>query len=140
MATRRTKEEKLKLIADYETSGGRINQYYAFDLDENALCLSRCIIYLGDDTGTSMNGYNLVDITYEKGAHYVLGVQGTISAAAKNAWLGAFLDAINSGNTINSAVEMANLAASRLDSTFTTYSRGDGDQVLNFGITYSPIQ
>jgi hypothetical protein len=129
-----------KFTVDYETGGGS-DDCYVSDLSANALCLSRCIIYLGNNTGADCLGgdgeyYNLVDATYDKGAHFVLGIRGNISATEKNEWIAAFLEGIELYKTINGALlyveEWFDYAYNGEDLGFEIYSRGDGNQYLNF--------
>lgn len=82
------------------------------DLSNNSLCNLRCVLYLGCSTGVDItlggNTYNNVDMTYEKGAHFVLGTTETIYTADNNKWLKYFLDAISTGCSIEDACQSAN--------------------------------
>ena len=127
--------------------------YYISDYDENQLALNRCVLYLGCCTGVdyanSQGTYNLVDETFEKGAHFVLGTTELIYTVDGNKFLKYFLDSINEGATIQEAINYANNTleyievpigekdeSTGLDITKTVYglpiySVGDGTQYLN---------
>ncbi len=53
------------------TETGTQNQNMTFE--ENSLASAKCVIYLGCCTGLDKNGYNLLEETYNRGAHFVLG-------------------------------------------------------------------
>ena len=120
------------VVADYETVDEN-NEYY-LELDANALARSRCVILLGSNTasyvaGNDGNVYNLVDTIYSYGAHYVLGIMAEIEDDQINAWMTTFISRINNGANIDTAVTAANYASSMNN---YVYSRGDGNQYLNF--------
>lgn len=131
------------IMADYELTDGPF-QEYVNDLSENALASSRCILYLSSYSGCDAVGndyelYNLVNETFEKGAHYVLGFVCEISDDNVLNWLEDFMNGISLGYTINDAVKDANDengfyhgdGDDRVYSGYV-YSRGDGNQYLNF--------
>ena len=100
------------ILANSNMNYSVIYSYYISDFDENQLALNRCVLYLGCSTGldytNSQGTYNLVDATFEKGAHFVLGTTETIYADDGNNWLEYFLDSINEGSNIQDAIEDAN--------------------------------
>ena len=103
--------------------------FYISDLSDNELCLNRCVIYLGCNTGTDYvrgsNTYNLVDATFEKGAHFVLGTTETLDTNQINDWLEYFLDAISEGMSISQAMVSAN---SELGTIAVPYDKEDGTE------------
>lgn len=130
---------------------GAYLNYYISDFDENQLALNRCVLYIGCSTGTdytnSQGTYNLVDETFEKGAHFVLGTTESIYTDDGNEFLEYFLDSINEGSNIQAAIEYAveklgNIKVKigeKTDGThitkivpeFPIYSVGDDTQYLN---------
>lgn len=90
------------------------NHYYISDCSDNQLNSLRCVLYLGCSTGvdyvTNDNvTYNLVDSTYEKGAHFVLGTTETLYTGQINDWMKYFLDYVNAGCSVGEACTKANL-------------------------------
>ena len=82
--------------------------YYVGDCTDNELSSLRCVLYLGCSTGLDDRGYNLVDETYKKGAHFVLGTTETMYTHNNDLWLEYFLDAVSDGLCIDDACESAN--------------------------------
>lgn len=128
------------------------DRQYIMALGKNELALTRCVIYLGCSTGVDItcNGttYNLVDTTYEKGAHFVLGTTETLNTSQLNNWIEFFLDALEDGNNISNALEYANDELGIITVSFDkedgsegykeveglpTYCVGDQSQCLNIG-------
>lgn len=111
---------------------------YISDIEANGLSHARAIIYLGCETGAdrSEGSVNLVDRTFNKGAHFVLGVKVVVYASHHNEWLDYFLDAINSGMNIEDSVEYARNTLNLITVegiTYTKiplYTRGDSSQYL----------
>ena len=142
-----------RIVAHSNMGFSNPSPYYINHLPHNALSLSRCIIYLGCSTGkdyeipNSTVTYNLLDETFNKGAHFVLGTTETIYTSDADDWLEYFLDYINIGCNIYEAIDNANerlgkvyvpidkkngeSGEKRLDEMPITY-RGDGYQHLNF--------
>lgn len=139
-----------RILADSNMNFSSISPYYISDLDDNELALSRCVIYLGCSTGTFYtNGtkrYNLIDSTYDKGAHFVLGTTETLYTIQINNWMEYFLDEIKAGNNIQDAIINANLTLGDIEVPYTkddgsdayklvyglpTYCVGDSTQYLN---------
>lgn len=91
----------------------------------------RCVLYLGCSTGLdyshSTGIYNLVDATFEKGAHFVLGTTDTVNVAISNAFLEGFLSKIDDNGSI---LECISEGLSRSEGYPITY-RGDTSQYLN---------
>lgn len=88
------------------------DRQFISDLSHNALTDLRCVLYLGCNTGgdITQNGitYNSVNVTFEKGAHFVLGTTASINNSQGNSWLKFFLNHINNGESIGEALDNAN--------------------------------
>lgn len=134
---------------------GDNNDYKLSVLPSNSLANLRCVMYIGCNTGVPYEleysstpfSVNLVDVTFDKGAHFVLGTTKTIYTPGANAWFLAFLEAIQSGESIEDAciaaddqVEYMEVSYEKDDGTevktlewgLPTYCRGDGNQYLSF--------
>ncbi len=87
------------------------DRYYINSCEANELASLRCVLYLGCSTGVDITvnrqTYNLVDATFDKGAHFVLGTTNTILTSDSNEWLGFFLDRIDAGDSIEEACDYA---------------------------------
>ena len=115
---------------------------------------SRVVIYMACHTGkdvVGMNGktYNLVDSTFEKGAHFVLGTTVAVSVSAMNKWFEIFfttisnenisdyglleyaINAANNGGGYNIKIRKEDPNSLTVD-TLPTYSRGETNQYLAF--------
>lgn len=105
------------------------DRQYVMSLEKNELAWTRCVIYLGCSTGVditrSSTTYNLVDATYEKGAHFVLGTTETLRTNHLNDWLKLFLDALEDGDNIYEALEYANDELGRIT---VPYDKADGTE------------
>ena len=121
-------------------TAGEDNKYIS-SIEANGLNHARAIIYFGCETGKTFNRnnlsyHNLVDETFEKGAHFVLGVEEVIYANHHNEWLEYFLDAINSGMNIVESVEYAKNTLGPITvegvnyAKIPLYTRGDDSQYL----------
>ena len=127
------------------------NAWYVNCFADNSLAQARCVVYLGCKTGTdyiNSNGtYNLVDETYKKGAHFVLGATEIMFSSYNDEWLKLFLENIQDGLCIKDAIEQANLSlgsvsVERYDDNgspyyvsldaFPCYYAGDTKQYLNY--------
>jgi len=102
-------------------------------LQENALARLRMVIYMGCETGVSYNylgsSYtNLVDETFEKGAHFVLGTTEILLTNHTNDWLEYFFDLIGEGLNVGQAVSSASFA---LGPITVTYDDEYGNEVEN---------
>lgn len=132
------------IMADYELTTGYMQQYIG-DLGPNDLAKSRCIIYASDNSGNLATGndgesYNLVDMTYDKGAHFVLGFKNLMPDNLINQWMANFLANINDNCSIRTAIVLACHATGLCDDELDgdemfdryIYYRGDWHQYLNF--------
>lgn len=132
------------IMADYELTQGYTQQYISM-LGANYLARSRCIIYASSDSGNVAldndgYGYNLVDITYDKGAHFVLGFTCEMPSNLINQWVLHFLYyAVEHRCSIISSVFLAcwltdlYKTENGVDDYFAyVYFRGDGNQFLDF--------
>ena len=132
------------VMADYEMTSGYIQQYIS-DLGFNDLAKSRCIIYASSYSGNDAIGndgeeYNLVDATYNSGAHFVVGFKVALPSNLINNWISYFVSGIFSNYSIESAVIFAceqtglyNIVNGEMVFDNFIYFRGDGRQYLNFG-------
>ena len=112
---------------------------------QNSLAKLRCVLYIGCNTGTPINGVNLVTTTYNEGAHFVLGTTKVMYISDTNRWLGYFFNRIDEGYNINAAIEYANNQAGGMYCSYTkdgtevtewfnefpSFYIGDGYQYLN---------
>ena len=66
------------------------------NLLDNELALARCVLFLGCKTGQSFTfagkTYNLVQSTYDKGAHFVLGTLEDITVSDAYSFMDVFLE------------------------------------------------
>ncbi|MBE6593788.1 MAG: hypothetical protein E7642_07335 [Ruminococcaceae bacterium] len=125
------------------------NTQYFDDISYNQLSNARCIIYMGCNSGVDKSeygsaAYNLVDTTFEKGAHFVLGTTKSINMNDMNRWIEYFIGYIFEGYNIDQAVEEAGndlgtivLKDKKANGQYETYiglpeySVGDRYQYLN---------
>ena len=99
----------------------------------NELALQRCVLYLGCSTGetytrTSNNttlSANLLDITFEKGAHFVLGTTATVYDHQINHWLQLFLNSVTDEDANVESIDDMLLYANNNFGSFT-YVLNDG--------------
>lgn len=97
-------------------------------------------MYLGCQTGAQhTSGYNLVDVTFDKGVHFVLGVTEIIYNTHVNDWLECFLESVRQGANIDLAIEIAQDVVGEIEVTdengvihtyepFPIYYKGDTNQ------------
>lgn len=91
------------------------NQYGIDQLDKNSLAKSKCVIYMGCSTAVTWtnasngNKYNLVNSTYDKGAHFVLGTTKIVYEPYCWNWVEDFLNRIDDGVSIEESIAYANL-------------------------------
>jgi hypothetical protein len=114
----------------------------------NILAKLRCVLYLGCSTGVdklhSGNTYNLLNSTYEQGAHFVLGTTQTTHYDDSDNFLSGFLDKLNddegSPHTIHECIQEGISKAKTKDYYKTTdnpkgnypyKSVGDANQYLD---------
>ncbi|MBE5963954.1 MAG: hypothetical protein E7252_03310 [Lachnospira sp.] len=71
---------------------------YISDLNNNALASSRCVFYIACETGLDYNYngniYNLLEETYNKGAHFVLGTTCYVDTTDSNFYFKTLLENI----------------------------------------------
>ena len=127
-------------------NGTSFSDSYINQLASNELADTRLIFYFGCETGNdcqtiSATTYNLVDETFEKGAHCVIGLEKTVEQTSAFRWMDKFLEAIFLENSINEAVTYANRQCQNYggiaiegqtenDSTMPIYIVGDKYQYL----------
>lgn len=83
------------------------NEYAVGSLSNNSLCKAKCVLYVGCCTGCSSNGHNLVQETFNKGAHFVLGTKRVIYIKEANAWIKSFFSGVKGGATIQYCLRYA---------------------------------
>mgnify|MGYP004654150515 CR=1 FL=1 len=117
----------------YITTNGAIvngsNDYAIDDLDKNALSLERFVLYLGCKTGQTYTvggtSYNLVQSTYDKGAHFVLGTLETITVSEAYSFLDTFLNNCSTKSVYDSISSILGD-----DPLFDAYYMGDSRQFI----------
>ena len=77
-------------------------------LQNNSLSSERCVLYMGCSTGCDYLGYNLVDSTFNKGAHFSLGTTETINIYQGTNWINKFFEKADTGATIRQCIDYAN--------------------------------
>ncbi|MBP5632851.1 MAG: DNRLRE domain-containing protein [Clostridia bacterium] len=116
-----------RILANSNMPFSNPSPYYISDLSKNELCANRCVLYLGCSTGTDYEigtvSYNIVDATYEKGAHFVLGTTEILYDNQLNDWIAYFLDALSEGMNISAAIISAN---DELGTIIVPYYNPDG--------------
>lgn len=127
------------------------NEHFISSCQSNELSSLRCVLYLGCNTGSNFytgagDCHNLVKATFDKGAHFVLGITETTYTDDIDRWLEFFLSSIKSGNNIEDALNYAeeNIGSVTIRYTkngtnneytkeidyFPAYSKGDRNQYL----------
>ncbi len=100
---------------------------YVEDFEKNELAMARLVVYLGCSTGvnniTTGTSYNLVSLTYEKGAHCVLGTTEDIYIDDTKKWVEYFLEKISDGYNIQNAIKYAE---DQLGTVIVPYTKNDG--------------
>ena len=124
----------------------RSDQFCIDALESNSLSNLRVVLYIGCSTGAdiTINGItcNLVDSTYEKGAHYVLGTTQTVYTNNSDDFLEAFLNSVNEGKNIQLCIQHAIEATgtnvtlededgNEYKGSYPIYSIGDKKQYLD---------
>ena len=123
------------------------NKYYINALLDNQLAGARCVLYLACLSGesyTNSNGtYNLVDETFNKGAHFVLGTTAKVSNIDVDPWMKAFFESALNGNSIEQCIADADDSlgeriyetdnGSKTCDGLPIYTRGDQSQYLYLG-------
>ena len=104
---------------------------------------ARCVLLLSCWSGVNINGTNLVDYIYEKGAHFVIGSQKKLQDSVADVWQNTFMGSIKKGATIAEsvrsaeedaeefAIELSNLIGEPIDTDSVMRSVGDASQRLN---------
>ena len=102
------------------------------DLERNALALERCVLYLGCRTGQTYTvdnvSYNLVESTYNKGAHFVLGTLESVQWVLVYEFFDIFLEECKTKNLSDSMRSILDE-----EPLFQVYTIGDSSQFLNLG-------
>ena len=123
------------------------NHYCINELSENQLSGARCVLYLACLSGKSYTNskgtYNLVDETFNKGAHFVLGTTAKVSNLEVDPWMEAFFESALNGNSIEQCIADADdVLGERIYETdngsktcdgLPIYIKGDLSQYLYFG-------
>ncbi len=98
------------LAANPQVDSGISNQYVSNHTDGD-LSRLRCVLYIGCSTGVdkvvSGVAYNLVEETFNKGAHFVLGTTESVHTDDSNDFFKGFLDAMDMGLSIRDCIEYA---------------------------------
>lgn len=115
-----------KIVAVNE---GNSNHQIVSSFSNNLLAKAKCIMYIGCETGLdTKTGDNLVDETYHKGAHCVIGTKKTISTDGATEWTEWFCNWATTGSaTIADCIEYANLTYLG----FPIYVQGDTSCKIN---------
>ena len=116
------------------------NTFYIDEMPDNALARERCILYLGCHSGSDFlfggTNYNLVDESFDKGAHFVLGFTQLVVNGDVDDFLEGFLIAVHTSYyNIEECIDIAQRTVI-LDETnngqyLSYYSRGDKEQYLS---------
>jgi hypothetical protein len=88
------------------------NSMYINQQQNNKFANAKCVLYMACEAGATYTGtngsYNLVDETFNKGAHYVLGITTKIQSFQVDDWLGSFVQRLTEGYDIKECVRFAN--------------------------------
>ena len=88
-----------------------VPDYALMDIeDSNALASLRCVMYMGCSTGLNYKSYNLVDQTFDMGAHFVVGTTYDLYTEHINLWLEYFLENVRSGLNLEHSIVLASQA------------------------------
>jgi len=115
--------------------------YHISECTANELAKLRCVMYLGCSTGadytSSSKTYNLVDSTFAKGAHFVLGTTETVYVNDSNNFLIGFAECYTTDcnctiqNAITAGIERAGTNTVYQNDLYPVYYVGDTSQRLN---------
>ena len=120
------------LVKPYPKSSEIETTAYLENLPDNALSNVRCVLYLGCETAmTDQYDSNILRFTYDKGAHFVLGLHDITYVNKNNYFLNGFLNAVNSGKSIEEAITSGILNAE--DVYLKTYGCYDEQPVCYIG-------
>ena len=121
-----------RIIANSSITCSDPNTFYINEMRTNALAKARCVLYLGCKTGADFlienTKYNLVDATFEQGAHFVLETTEEIIDVQTDEWLEYFLDLVSYGFDIYYCIEQTNEIL--VENALPLYCRGDQSQRL----------
>ena len=95
-----------RIIADESrVFPGTTNNNAISSLYVNDLASAKCILLLGCSTGASIDGYNLMNSMYSRGAHFILGTSETVYTSDSDNFLEGFLDElVNNGGNVYLAI------------------------------------
>lgn len=110
------------------------------DLSHNALANSKCVLFISCHSGVDSGlGYNLVDVAFQKGAHFALGTTCAVGLDDGLEFLSGFMDYSNTGSDVQRCIEEGIRTAGRnvndypqSDGWFPVYYRGDTIQYLGY--------
>ena len=74
----------------------------------NKLADAQCVLYIGCSTGEWHDGHNLVNATFNKGAHFTLGTTQTIYTNESEKWIKKFFEKADTSATIRECLDHAN--------------------------------
>lgn len=80
-----------------------INSY-----SNNTLADAQCVLYIGCSTGKWHDGHNLVNATFNRGAHFALGTTQTIYTNESEKWIKKFFEKADTSATIRECLDHAN--------------------------------
>ncbi len=131
-------------IAVLGMAGDGSDKIVIWQFENNELASQRCTFYIGCRSGVDyMTNTNLIDATFDKGAHFVLGIREIVTVGASEQWLQHFLVRIYAGDSINAACDYATSETGRVwiknystneeyyIDEYPIYTVGDGSQYLN---------
>ncbi len=108
------------IVADFSISHWAQDEAMT-SLAANSLAEARCVLFIGCSTGISYNGFNLVDETFNKGAHFVLGTTVPTYTPQTDKWTKKFFEKADTGATIYECISHANY----YQSIGALYCKGD---------------
>lgn len=115
------------------------NRVYMENVEKNGLASLRMVLYIGCSTGKNITvggkTYNLVDSTYDKGAHFVLGTSETVYTPDSDVFLNGFLTELSTNHSnIYTCLQKGVIKAGSVLSesgSYPLYYVGDSCQYLN---------
>lgn len=123
----------------YHTNQKNNVTHYVNNLPDDGLSNVKMILLLGCNTGvTNLNGNNLVESFYDKGAHFVLGALDKIDNYDTNEFFRNFLNWLSIGYTIEEALNetlntmnFSHLSTYGIYANFPIVYKGDVTQTIN---------
>ena len=113
---------------------GLSNSYNIDSLGTNELANARCVLYIACRTGMTRyvgaNTVNLVDSTYNKGAHFVLGIKTDTVSGANDKWVKAFFTQAAAGSPATKLINYIDYANNQQDFRSILHYVGDVHQSL----------